>query len=63
MEVEAILQAITNVGFPIAVCVYLLYFVTQILNKFVEVMNENTMALEALRQEFHEHFNSEGGAT
>lgn len=59
MEVEAILQAITNIGFPIAVCVYLLYFITQILNKFVEVMNENTRALEALRQEFHEHFKGE----
>lgn len=53
------MQAITNVGFPIAVSVYLLYFVTQILNKFTQVMTENTAALEALRQEFHEHFKEE----
>ena len=60
MEIQEILSAITNVGFPIAVSVYLLWRDKEVMSRFTEVINKNTAVMEALKQEFHEHFKSEG---
>lgn len=56
MELQEVLNAITNVGFPIAVSVYLLWRDKEVMSKFTEVINENTAVMQALKQEFHEHF-------
>lgn len=56
MELQEVLNAITNVGFPIAVSVYLLWRDKEVMTKFTEVINENTAVMQALKQEFHEHF-------
>lgn len=56
MELQEVLNAITNVGFPIAVSVYLLWRDKEVMDKFTQVINENTAVLQALKQEFHEHF-------
>ena len=56
MELQEILSAITNVGFPIAVSIYLLWRDKEVMAKFIEVINENTAVMQALKQEFHEHF-------
>lgn len=58
MELQEVLNAITNVGFPIAVCIYLLWRDKEVMAKFTEVINANTAVMQALKQEFHEHFNS-----
>lgn len=56
MELQEVLNAITNVGFPIAVSIYLLWRDKEVMAKFTEVINENTAVMQALKQEFHEHF-------
>ena len=56
MELQEVINAITNVGFPIAVSVYLLWRDKEVMAKFTEVINENTSVMQALKQEFHEHF-------
>lgn len=56
MELQEILNAITNVGFPIAVSIYLLWRDKEVMAKFTEVINENTSVMQALKNEFHEHF-------
>ena len=60
MELQEVLNVITNVGFPIAVSVYLLWRDKEVMTKFTEVINKNTAVMEALKQEFHEHFKVEG---
>ena len=60
MELQEVLNAITNVGFPIAVSVYLLWRDKEVMTKFTEVINKNTAVMEALKQEFHEHVKAEG---
>lgn len=56
MELQEVINAITNVGFPIAVSVYLLWRDKEVMAKFTEVINENTAVMQALKNEFHEHF-------
>ena len=56
MELQEVLNAITNVGFPITVSVYLLWRDKEVMGKFTQVINENTAVMQALKQEFHEHF-------
>lgn len=56
MELQEVLNAITNVGFPIAVSVYLLWRDKEVMAKFTDVINANTAVMQALKQEFHEHF-------
>lgn len=56
MELQEVLNAITNVGFPIAVSIYLLWRDKEVMAKFTEVINENTSVMQALKHEFHEHF-------
>lgn len=56
MELQEVINAITNVGFPIAVSMYLLWRDKEVMAKFTEVINENTAVMQALKQEFHEHF-------
>ena len=60
MELQEVLNAITNVGFPITVSIYLLWRDKEVMTKFTEVINKNTAVMEALKQEFHEHFKVEG---
>ena len=60
MELQEVLNVITNVGFPIAVSIYLLWRDKEVMAKFIEVINKNTAVMEALKQEFHEHFKVEG---
>ena len=61
MDLAGILQAITNVGFPIAVAVYLLWRDKEVMGKFTEVIQENTAVMQSLKQEFHEHFKDNDG--
>ena len=60
MELQEVLNAITNVGFPIAVSIYLLWRDKEVMAKFTEVINKNTSVMEALKNEFHEHFKAKG---
>jgi hypothetical protein len=46
MDVNLFAQLISNVGFPIAVCVYLAYSN----EKLRECVNENTKTIESLKQ-------------
>ena len=43
-----IVEIITNVGFPIAVSIYLLYRDSTTINKLAEAINSNTLALTRL---------------
>lgn len=46
---EAILHALSNFGFPAAVCFYLM-------TRVVDSIDKNTTALEALKEELREFF-------
>lgn len=55
MDGTSVVQLISNVGFPIAICLMLLWYVYNLIqehreetNKFVEALNNNTKVLERL---------------
>lgn len=55
MGVDAILSAITTVGFPIAVCIVLMWYVKDTnekhkeeTEKFTDALNSNTIVLQKL---------------
>lgn len=59
MDVGAVVQSISNYGFPIVMCVILMWYVNNqeeryktSLEKLNESLNNNTLALQALLQEF-----------
>jgi len=49
MEISVITELITSVGFPIAVCVFLLYERNKMMQKLVEIVQTNTEATKELR--------------
>ena len=55
MDANVILQAITSVGFPIVMCLMLMYYVREMSSKhkdesdkFAEALNNNTLVLQKL---------------
>ena len=55
MDANAILTAITTVGFPIVMCLMLMFFIRESsqnhkeeLNKISEALNNNTLALQKI---------------
>ena len=55
MDANVILQAITSVGFPIVMCLMLMYYVREMASKhkdesdkFAEALNNNTLVLQKL---------------
>ena len=55
MDVNVILQAITSVGFPVVMCIMLMYHVKEMAtkhkdesDKFAEALNNNTLVLQKL---------------
>lgn len=55
MDVNAVTQLITNVGFPIACCIYMAYLVHEMteshqteMDKMKDALNANTSAIEKL---------------
>ena len=55
MDMNVILQAITSVGFPIVMCLMLMWYVREISSKhkeesdkFAEALNANTLVLQKL---------------
>jgi hypothetical protein len=55
MDVQAISQLISTVGFPIAVVVWLFYYQKTVLDQFRDQMTENTKVMQSLVMEIHEH--------
>ena len=55
MDVQAISQLISTVGFPIAVVVWLFYYQKTVLDQFRDQMIENTKVMQSLVMEIHEH--------
>lgn len=55
MDVQAISQMISTVGFPIAVVVWLFYYQKTVLDQFRDQMTENTKVMQSLVMEIHEH--------
>lgn len=56
MDVKAISDFITNVGFPVAVVIYLFYYQKTVLDEFRVQMTENTKVMQSLVHEIQEHF-------
>lgn len=55
MDMNIIIQAITSVGFPIVMCLMLMWYVREISSKhkeesdkFAEALNSNTLVLQKL---------------
>lgn len=55
MDTSAILQAISTVGFPIVMCLLMMWYIKDINNghkeeteKFTEALNKNTLVLQHL---------------
>ena len=53
MEIESVLQAITTVGFPIVMCLVLLWYINKMVDThkeetkaFTDALNKNTTVLE-----------------
>ena len=59
MDVQAISQLISTVGFPIAVVVWLFYYQKTVLDQFRDQMTENTKVMQSLVMEIHEHIQRE----
>lgn len=59
MDVQAISQLISTVGFPIAVVVWLFYYQKTVLDQFRDQMTENTKVMQSLVMEIHEHIAKE----
>lgn len=55
MDVQAISQLISTVGFPIAVVIWLFYYQKTVLDQFRDQMTENTKVMQSLVIEIHEH--------
>ena len=55
MDVQAISQLISTVGFPIAVVVWLFYYQKTVLDQFRDQMIENTKVMQSLVMEIHEN--------
>ena len=59
MDVGAVVQSVSNYGFPIVMCIILMWYINNqeeryktSLDKINESLNNNTLALQALLQEF-----------
>lgn len=50
MDINAITDIITSVGFPIAACCYLAWDRTHMMKEFNEKLSENTRVIESLKQ-------------
>lgn len=50
MDINAITNIITSVGFPIAACCYLAWDRTHMMKEFNEKLSENTRVIESLKQ-------------
>ena len=55
MDMNVILQAISSIGFPIVVCIMLMYYIKEIStkhkeesDKFADALNANTLVLQKL---------------
>lgn len=48
MDAATITQLIGSLGFPIAACCFMAWYMTGIMKEFRDAMNDNTMALKEL---------------
>lgn len=62
MDVKAISDFISTVGFPVAVVIYLFYYQKTVLDEFRVQMTENTKVMQSLVQEIQEHFHRKDDA-
>lgn len=49
MTLEVVTSFISNFGFPVAVCAYLLWDRTRLMKEFKEVLHANTAAINSLQ--------------
>ena len=54
MDISALGQLISSVGFPIAIVCYLLYYHKDTTDKLTSIISDNTKALALLQQEIHQ---------
>lgn len=54
MDISALGQLISSVGFPIAIVCYLLYYQKDTTDKLTSIISENTKAIALLQQEIHQ---------
>jgi hypothetical protein len=59
VDVKAISDFISTVGFPVAVVIWLFYYQKTVLDEFREQMTENTKVMQSLVNEIQEHFHKE----
>lgn len=59
MDIQAIVNIISTVGFPIAVCVYLLYDSREMKNKLSDLIQNNTEAMTKLQETVNHLFERE----
>lgn len=59
MDIQAIVNIISTVGFPIAVCIYLLYDSGETKNKLSDLIQNNTEAMTKLQETVNHLFERE----
>lgn len=62
MDINGIVQLISQAGFPIAVVIYLFYYQKDTVDKLANIIHENTQVIKSLQQEIHEHWTDKKGA-
>lgn len=59
MDINAIVSIVSTVGFPIACCFGMAYYINTTLKELTKVMNEHTVAIEKLTTIIDKHVYNE----
>lgn len=54
MEIDALLQAIGSVGFPIAMCVYMIFANNKTIKELTDTINSNTLVMNKILEHFRD---------
>lgn len=54
MDIEALMQAISSVGFPIAMCIYMIYSNNKTIKELTATIADNTNVMHKILEHFRE---------
>ena len=54
MELEVLMSAIGSVGFPIAMCIYMMYSNNKTIKELTDTINSNTTVMQQILEHFRD---------
>ena len=54
MEFEVLMSAISSVGFPIAMCIYMIYSNNKTIKELSDTINSNTTVMQQILEHFRD---------